>query len=489
MKALQVTLPAAVVIAGILAACASDGGSSSDPSAPGSTSPGSTDPGSPSGKSNDSGSTDPGTPTGKPGLPTGATEIPAEPQKTDGDPDEGYRALVNDGYISIGVPWNGFSFAMSDLQDRDKLPGRTGKNALISYAWTVSTNADGMEIVAFNCLSCHATHVNGKLVVGLGRQDRSIYWSTSGMVSLTNSALITGGLTSVAEYKEWQLFGTRLLTTQQAGQNVAFGAQAAHRDPKTLAWSSSTRFDASTGMSGWTDIPPWWRVKKKNALYATGMGRGDQTHHMTNMTIFSVADVAELKKIEKTFVDVAAYIRSIEPPKFPGKTDAKLVAAGETVFNANCAKCHGTYGKNETYPNLLIDAKVVGTDPELATKSWVNDAAAKWWADSEYGNGSRYELHPGYVPPPLDGIWATAPFLHNGSVPTLEALLDSSKRPSVWSSAFGDDEFDLDAVGWKTGTGDAYDTTKPGGSNAGHLYGDALADDERRAVLEYLKTL
>jgi hypothetical protein len=80
-------------------------------------------------------------------------------------------------------------------------------------------------------------------------------------------------------------------------------------------------------------------------------------------------------------------------------------------------------------------------------------------------------------------------------VPTLAGVLDSTARPSVWTSAFGDADFgqafDLQQVGWRDtpGTGERYDTSQPGYANAGHTYGDALSAADRQAVLEYLKTL
>src|SRR6185369_17694877 len=126
------------------------------------------------------------------------------------------------------------------------------------------------------------------------------------------------------------------------------------------------------------------------------------------------------------------------------------------------------------YPNLLIPVDVVGTDPELAQKNWAAPMAVDWFNASFYGQrGHMDRTVAGYVPPPLDGIWVTAPFFHNGSVPTLEAVIDSSKRPASWSMSFADQDYDSAAVGWKTaGAGPNYDTTQPGGSNQGHTFGD-----------------
>ena len=130
----------------------------------------------------------------------------------------------------------------------------------------------------------------------------------------------------------------------------------------------------------------------------------------------------------------------------------------------------------------------------------------EWYNDSFYGEITQMvpnDPFPGYMPPPLDGIWATAPFLHNGSVPTLELVLNSRARPTWWRRVDLDStNFDEAAVGWpfvevpypQAEAPDeerpmVYDTTLWSQSNAGHTFGDHLTDEERRAVLEYLKTL
>ncbi|MCB0577028.1 MAG: hypothetical protein KDC61_20890, partial [Saprospiraceae bacterium] len=103
----------------------------------------------------------------------------------------------------------------------------------------------------------------------------------------------------------------------------------------------------------------------------------------------------------------------------------------------------------------------------------------------------------GYVAPPLDGIWATAPYLHNGSVPTLEDLLNSPQRPAYWKRTFDNTEAEYDKVkvGWKYSVetsqadADTYNTTLAGYRNQGHTFGDVLGADDRKALIEYLKTL
>ena len=111
----------------------------------------------------------------------------------------------------------------------------------------------------------------------------------------------------------------------------------------------------------------------------------------------------------------------------------------------------------------------------------------------------------GYQAPPLDGIWATAPYLHNGSVPTLATLLKSSDRPARFKRPPSTDfeHYDTAHVGWKFEVVTEppspaltphearfiYDTRRFGLGNGGHTFGDKLSDDERMDVIEYLKTL
>ena len=92
---------------------------------------------------------------------------------------------------------------------------------------------------------------------------------------------------------------------------------------------------------------------------------------------------------------------------------------------------------------------------------------------------------------PLNGIWATGPFLHNGSVPTLMDLLTPpSKRPAKFM--VGDGVFDPRDVGFKSeenGSNFIFDTSRIGNSNSGHSFGVDLSDEEKLALIEYLKSL
>jgi hypothetical protein len=98
-----------------------------------------------------------------------------------------------------------------------------------------------------------------------------------------------------------------------------------------------------------------------------------------------------------------------------------------------------------------------------------------------------------YKARPLDGIWATGPYLHNGSVPNLSELL---KRPQdrVVQFCVGNDAYDIKNVGYESAPPCGarqflFDTRFHGNSNSGHAYGVDLSDREKANLIEYLKTL
>ena len=100
----------------------------------------------------------------------------------------------------------------------------------------------------------------------------------------------------------------------------------------------------------------------------------------------------------------------------------------------------------------------------------------------------------GYVAVLLDGIWLRGPYLHNGSVPTLKDLLRKAEdRPEKFFRGY--DLIDPKNIGFVSSgamaekVGVLYDTKVSGNSNVGHNYGTDLPEDQKEALLEYLKTL
>lgn len=435
--------------------------------------------------------------------------VPAYTQRP-GDPQAGYEALVNRGYVGCGVPKAAFDMAFSATPAALKLSGRDALNVDLPYDFNAFVTTSSVTVVASNCLTCHASVFDGQVVMGLGDSLRDFTADPSQFAELAG-LLVSNDPAERAEYEKWK---TRIQTTapfireQVIGTNPADNLAAilfAHRDPNTLAWLDEPALEVPERTPLPVDVPPWWRMKKKNAMFYSAAGREDHARIMMTASVLCVDTVEEAQSIDAYFPDVRAYIASLEPPAYPRAIDQQKAAEGKTYFETYCTRCHGTYGEgNESYPNLVVTLEEAGTDPMLAAgTAQLAERFVQWFEASFYGEIASLIPAEGYLAPPLDGVWITAPYLHNGSVPDLETLLDSTSRPTYWTRTFDDADYDYDRLGWTwtespRGHRDipnpadrprVYDTTLPGHGNGGHEFGDVLTAPQRAAVIEYLKTL
>ena len=434
--------------------------------------------------------------------------VAAQPQRP-GDPAAGYRALVDEPYVNCGIPYRAYRRLAAETAPEDRLPGRSGRNAELPYNLTAHVNADGVEIVSSNCLTCHAARFNGELVVGLGNELLDFTQDPRRLVDDVG-VYVRGPAESAA----WQRWADRIegiapyIRTDTLGVNPATNltwALMAHRDPRTLAWSPTPLIEPPPRQPLPVSVPPWWRMAKKHAMFYTALGRGDHARFMILASALCADSVQEARAVDAYAADIRAYLASLQPPRYPWPIELRLAEQGRAVFERQCGSCHGRYGEDATYPNLVIGLEVVGTDPEyaLAATDGREDRFYQWLSNSFYGELAHLAPAPGYIAPPLDGVWATAPYLHNGSVPDMKSLLESSRRPRFWHLLGNPPAYDAEILGWeyqslphgKSGESDPrarariYDTSLKGYGNAGHTFGDALAPEERQALLEYLKTL
>jgi mono/diheme cytochrome c family protein len=437
-----------------------------------------------------------------------AGPVPATEQRP-GDPEAGYVALVNAPYVACGMPYSAYARLNPETDPGDLLPGREGRNAELPYSLTAHTGPDGVEVVSSNCLLCHAARFGDELVIGLGNEFLDFTGDPRDIVN--SSGAYVRGSDEIAAWQRWadRVEGVAPYTQMATlGVNPATNltwALIAHRDPETMAWSRVPLLEPPPTEPLPVSVPPWWRMSKKHAMFYTTIGRGDHARFMILASLFCADTVKDVEAADAYAPDIRAFLASLEPPEYPYLVDADLAAEGEAAFEATCSRCHGTYGEDESYPNLVIPLDEIGTDPEyaLAATDGRRDRFYEWVARSPYAQSVTTGPAPGYIAPPLDGVWATAPYLHNGSVPDVPTLLDSTRRPDFWRHETEPRRYDPDTLGWEWERLDAghssiaspeerrrvYDTTLPGYGNEGHRFGDPLTDAERRAVIEYLKTL
>ena len=248
----------------------------------------------------------------------------------------------------------------------------------------------------------------------------------------------------------------------------------------------------------------------------------------------SSANIPALGNLEDTLGKLTAprWPQQYLPPIDPVKADR-----GKVVYQQNCAKCHALI--NPTDPDrkinvVMVPADQVGTDPRTAdnfaarmgksgrlegSKEFVI-AGKTLGAEASGGQvlnnivmgamlrhpfkllGATVEdfvdvrLHQNfdvrsYKARPLDGVWATAPYLHNGSVPSLwQLLLPPDQRAKEFY--VGSRELDPVNVGLDSAASPEafkFDTSLPGNSNSGHPYGTRLSEAQRWDLIEFLKSL
>jgi mono/diheme cytochrome c family protein len=383
---------------------------------------------------------------------------------------------------------------------------RTGENKEIPYDYTAVKATNGEMVVAPNCLQCHAQVFDGKLIIGLGNSTIDF---TGGEKLDPKNAVAAEKLLKNLDPDKYEAAEPFLrvvkavgakLNTQVKGVNIAdrlAALLASHRDRNTFRWSDEALLKVPDEVIP-TDVPPWWLLWKKNAMFYNGFGRGDFGRFLMASNLFTVNDTAESREVDSHFNDVLAYIQSLRAPAYPKQLNRSLVKEGGILFVQNCSKCHGSYGNAGKYPNLLIPESVIGTDSMLFKSNYQSSQFIDWFNNSWFAQGdhpARLEPFDGYIAPPLDGIWITAPYLHNGSVPDLETLLNSKERPKYWSRDFDNPQYNYEDPGWKYQVHTApegttvYNTTLPGYGNYGHTFGDKLSNGERKAIIEYLKTL
>jgi mono/diheme cytochrome c family protein len=349
--------------------------------------------------------------------------------------------------------------------------------------------------VGADCMLCHGGSILGKSYVGLGN-------STLDVQALFEELARSDGITRKLPFTFTNVRGTN----EADGFGVyLLGFRNPDLTPRDTWKDLGLRDDTCS------DVPAWWLMKKKRTIYYTGATDSRSVRTLMQFMLHPLNRPIAFEKAEPAFRDIQQYLINLEPPRYPFATDKEKAAKGGALFQDHCAKCHGTYGEKWTYPNKVIPLDEIGTDPkrhEGVARAYSAAYSESWFGQEKGGtlaDGKSLRWTPGYQAPPLDGIWATAPYLHNGSVPTLDGVLNSKARPKLYTRSFRTEEADYDKekVGWKVTELSSppasklpaielrkvYDTTKPGRSNAGHTYGDVLTDEERSQVIEYLKQL
>lgn len=247
------------------------------------------------------------------------------------------------------------------------------------------------------------------------------------------------------------------------------------------------------------DFPSIWLQGPRKGMQLHWDGNNTMVEERNKSAAFGTGttpptlDVAAIGRIE-------TWLLAKEPPKFPYPIDATRAARGGELYREYCAGCHGAGGRDFSGDSVgkVTPLPVIGTDRRrLDSYSYdlaVNQATLYVGYPWQF---RHFRKTFGYANMPLDGLWLRAPYLHNGSVPTVRELLEpSTGRTKVFYRGY--DVYDPVNVGFVSNVAKEgkkryfrFDTDAPGNGNVGHEgrpFGTELAPADKDALVEFLKT-
>lgn len=408
---------------------------------------------------------------------------------------------------------------------------------------TIMETSEGTALT-YGCAACHSADLFGVKVLGLTNRfprANQLFHYGKHISPYINSFLFKDALRTTegerlmfAQIKEvTKSVGTKKPQALGLDTSLAQIALSLSRREQD-AYATRSAKAARSPRKNWldnhrADSKPavWWNVKYKTRWLSDGsIISGNPIH--TNFLWNEIGRGTDLKKLEnwmvnnqETIDDLTTAVFAAKPPRYEaffGKDGINREKAqrGEKHFIQSCQHCHGVYEKDwDTFKNTKVwyhkktPVKNVGTDPGryLGMKAFAEDLNRLQISKTI---GTVVEAQNGYVPPPLEGIWARYPYLHNNSVPNLCALLTrASARPKTyWAGAAVDKktDYDQDCVGypldsrtpksWKKDEDYFFNTKLDGLNNTGHDEGIFIKDgkeiysqEEKLELIEFLKTL
>jgi len=274
-----------------------------------------------------------------------------------------------------------------------------------------------------------------------------------------------------------------------------------HADPKELM--------------GNADFPSIWNQGPREGMQLHWDGNNTSVDERNLSAAFGTGaypptlDAARVKR-------TATWLLTAKPPAYPYAIDPQLAKQGAPIYAQYCQSCHGTreapFRSNPQasteHVGTVVPIEAIGTD-RFRLDSYTYMVAAnqgtlyagyekEWGFKPPYPQRfSHFHKTQGYASMPLDGLWLRAPYLHNGSVPNLRELLEPAAQRSK-TFFRGNDVYDQENVGFVSTVAEQggtkfflFDTTKNGNGDQGHegpAYGTNLSPEDKRALLEYLKT-
>ena len=253
---------------------------------------------------------------------------------------------------------------------------------------------------------------------------------------------------------------------------------------------------------GASDYPSLWNQKPRGDAHMELHWDGNNTSlDERNRSAALGAGVTPVTLDRHALQRVADWVQTLKPPEYPLPINQALAARGQQVYAEYCVACHGDHrfrngeiASAATYLGHVTKWDDVRTDRQRLDSYTLTFEQNQYtlYPDSKE-RFRNFRKTDGYANQPLDGIWLKAPYLHNGSVPTIRDLLNRpEQRPVTFYR--GNDVLDTVKLGFDSTTPSEngqdyflYDTRVIGNSNAGHYWGTQLPDADKDAIVEYMK--
>ena len=420
----------------------------------------------------------------------------------------------------VGVPY--WIWRVLPIVFADKLPNRPGQGyeriGFISEGGArpigTSERKTRIDLIGLNCATCHAGTVRAapgaprQIVAGMPANQMDLQGYARFLTACANDPRFTASTLLEAIKKENPNFGffegliyrlfavrqTRDGILERAKENSWFDVRPPQGpgrvdtfNPYKVVLKIPIDKDQTVGT---VDLPSLWNQRIRQGLWLHWDGNNNSVEERNKSAAIGAGatpdslDLPAMKRIEDWILD-------LEPPAYPaGRINAALAQTGAPIYQRECARCHEPGAPQVGQVTPLGE---IGTDRERLDSFSAELAKGM----NTIGEGhpwkfSHFRKTDGYANMPLDGLWLRAPYLHNGSVPNLRALLNPAERPAEFYRAY--DVYDWDNVGFVSRGPEAekegvrYNIRDRGNSNAGHLYGASLDAASKTALLEYLKT-
>lgn len=450
------------------------------------------------------------------------------------DIDEHFRYASIGGEDSNGLPY--WLWRVLPTVFADKLPGN-GYESLgfikesdheLPIGFARSTNRLGLAVVTQNCATCHVGSVRESATgdrhiistmpsntVNLGEYIRFLsdvavdkrFSARELMPYILESAHDSGTQLNPLEQLIYRFLAIPQARDGLLRQRNSFAFLDRQTDygpgrVDTFTPYKALRFNfpmdqiETSELNGIADFPSIWQQRPREGMQLHWDGDNDSVDERNNSAALALVTPTTINF--DSIYRVRDWLMDLPAPKYPWSINEELAHQGEVLFQNNCASCHAFDG---AYVGKVVPIEEIGTDPgrldsytyELASNQYTLFSGISYRGKDQ--RFTHFRKTNGYASMPLDGLWLRAPYLHNGSVPTLWDLLEvPEKRPSIFYRGY--DVFDQDKVGFVFDVAEEdgkqifqFDTTQPGNGNGGHLYGVNLEAKEKTALVEYLKTL